>query len=209
MKSLIPIRALTAIVALFLSPVCAHANEQFDIPLTDVTISKFDKQVSFSLPDMFELGYENENANTYIAEYVMQGEQVEQWTQLVSVIISKLDRPAKLDEIVNIFAYQISTNCPDTFKAQRLIHPKSISGIDIDALFLGCGTTNANAMIPGLNESFIVYSIAHDDVHISIQWAVRDLPINQPPQLDDIWWTRSLLLLPIALNGVELRAIGE
>jgi len=159
----------------------------------------FAQLVMFSYPVGFKHAYENTTGNQYIQESVLDGETVEQWSQMITLTgaggLAKNPNvtPQRMLEQV---AGRFRNHCPETFAAKSL-GPLKVSGHDAYAAMMGCGTVRQGA---GHSEIALLIAIKGMSDVYTIQWAERASPVNQPPVLDgNKWSARFKLLSPIKL----------
>jgi hypothetical protein len=128
----------------------------------------------------------------YIREAVLDGETVNQWSQMITVTGAKglaadpnLTPQAFAESIVGGF----KRVCPDSFSAKALGATK-ISGQDAFVALAGCGSVQSGA--GRHSEAVLLISIKGSADYYTIQWAERGVEMNSPVALDEPKWTDRL-----------------
>jgi hypothetical protein len=158
----------------------------------------FSQLVMFSTPKGFKPVFENSNGNRYIRESVLDGETVDEWSQMITVTGAK-GLAADPNVTPQLFVTQIGAGfrraCPDTFSAKPLGAAK-ITGQDAFLAVVGCGTVLAKMH----SEVALIIAIKGSADDYTIQWAERGPASTQPVAIDsDKWIDRLRSLSPIKI----------
>jgi hypothetical protein len=163
----------------------------------------FSQLVMLSLPKGFKTVFENSNGNQYIREAVLEGETVDQWSQMITVTGAK-GLVANQNPNAQLFAGQIASvfkrACPDTFSAKALGAIK-ISGQDAFIAVASCGTVRSGAAAH--SETALLIAIKGSADYYTVQWAERETASSQPMVPDEgKWIDRFGKLNPIKICAV-------
>jgi hypothetical protein len=163
----------------------------------------FSQLVMFSFPKGFKTVFENTNGNRYTREAVLEGETVDQWSQMITVSGAQ-GLAANQNLSAQSFAEQIASGfkraCPDTFAAKGLGAVK-ISGQDAFIGLASCGTVPSGTTKH--SETALLIAIKGAADYYTIQWAERETASGQPMALNEAKWTdRFRRLNPIKLCAV-------
>jgi hypothetical protein len=154
----------------------------------------FSQLLLLSLPGGFKPVFENLNPNGtgYIREAVLEGETVEQWSQMITVTGAK-GLAANPNVTPQLFVTQIAGGfnraCPETFSSKGLGASK-ISGQDAFAAVASCGTVQSGGTKH--SESALLVAIKGSADYYTIQWAERGPAAAQPIAPGDEKWTDRL-----------------
>ncbi len=162
----------------------------------------FGQLVAFSLPKGFKTVFEKNEANNtlYIREAVLDGETVDQWSQMITVTGAKklaanpfLSPQSFLERIATDF----KRACPGTYFGNT-IGARKIDGQDAFVVVASCGTVQSGATKHG--QTALIIAIKGSADYYTIQWAERGPASGRPMALDDAKWTdRFEKLNPIKL----------
>jgi hypothetical protein len=148
----------------------------------------FNQLVMLSLPRGFKTVFENATGNQYTREAVLEGETVDQWSQMITVTGAK-GLVANPDVSAQSFVERIVSGfknaCPDTFSAKAL-GARKISGRDAFVVLAGCGTAPSEGAKH--SESALLMSIKGASDYYTIQWAERGPASSRPIVFDDATW---------------------
>jgi hypothetical protein len=162
----------------------------------------FGQVVQLASPKGFRIAFEktSDSGNLYIRELVLEGETVEQWSQMVSV--SGVKRLAAnpnvtLVQFAGSIAVEFKHACLETFSVKGLGQIK-ISAQDAIVGVAGCGTVPSG--VTGHSESALFIAIKGSDDYYNIKWAERGPPSSQPIDLGyQKWADRFKALNPIRI----------
>jgi hypothetical protein len=160
----------------------------------------FSQLVAFKMPLDFHVAYEHTSAHAYIREAVLQGETVDQWSQMITVTgyrdvaASPGPPPAVL---LNTLADGFSKHCPATITVGDLGN-SPIDGYPAALAFLACGTVNEGEHAH--SEAAVVLAIKGAQDYYTIQWAERGPAQAARVAFDKTRWVARLeQLMPVFL----------
>jgi hypothetical protein len=160
----------------------------------------FAQLVKFSYPNGFKVVSEKTKGIQYIRESVLEGETVDNWTQMISVTGAKglAAKPnATPQKLVELVTGGFKQACADTFSVKGLGSLK-IDGADAFVALVGCGTIQTSKSQHG--ETALVIAIKGSEDYYTIQWAERQEAARQPLELNESkWFDRFKELAPIKL----------
>jgi hypothetical protein len=163
----------------------------------------FDELVLFSLPKGFKPVFENATGNRYIWEAVLAGENVNKWTQMVTMTGAKglaANPEITPQNFAGKMAGGFQAACPASFSAKGL-GPVKIGTHDAFAAIMSCGTAS-QAGTP-YSETMMLLVIKGDADYYSIQWAERGAASKTPLNIDAAKWSNRFTSLgPIRLCPV-------
>lgn len=151
----------------------------------------YSQLVRFSYPPGFEPAYARDGGSQYIQEYVLEGETVEKWSQMVTLTGAKDLAPnpkVTPQRFVQHIAAGFQRACPSTFAAQGIGTVK-ISGHEAFIAIVGCGAVSGSK---ARSEIAVILAIKGSADYYTIQWAERAQPTGQPPALDARKWLARL-----------------
>jgi hypothetical protein len=160
----------------------------------------FSQLVMLSFPKGFKTVFENTNGKQYTREAVLEGETVDQWTQMITVTGAKglaANRNLTAQSFVERIASGFKGACPDTFSAEA-VGAMKFSGRDAFVILAGCGS--AGSAGPEHSESALLIAIKGAADYYTIQWAERGPASNRPTAFDDAKWTARFK----ALNPIKI-----
>ncbi|MDA8095799.1 MAG: hypothetical protein M0T84_18200 [Betaproteobacteria bacterium] len=166
----------------------------------------FSQLLSMSLPAAFgpSLAYQATTSGTqYIQESVPVGENVNNWTQMLTVTGAKdMAQNPKVspEKLVEYIATDYKKACPASFSAVAVPVGK-ISGFDTFSAIVSCGQS---PMTRGrTSESAMILAIKGERDYYTVQWARRGAPSSTPIVINEVKWaTRFKRLAPIRLCPV-------
>jgi len=160
----------------------------------------FSQLLVTSLPKGFKTVFENTRGSQYIRESVLDGENENKWTQMITITGAKdLASNPNLSpmKFVENIAGGFKGACPDSFSASGISEGK-ISGYDGFIAIVSCGTSPTTA--GQTSESAIIVAIKGERDYYTVQWAEREAPSKTPIAIDTTKWTDKLKkLAPIKL----------
>ena len=148
----------------------------------------FSQLVMMSFPKGFKTVSQDTKGNNYIREAVLEGETLDQWSEMITVTGAKglaANPNLSAQSFVERIAGGFKRACPDTFSAKGLGALK-ISGQDAYIALAGCGTVQLRANKHG--ESALLIGIKGSADYYSIQWAERGPASSQPLVQDEAKW---------------------
>jgi hypothetical protein len=102
----------------------------------------FSQLVMLSFPKGFKTVFEHTNGKQYTREAVLEGETVDQWTQMITVTGAKglaANRNLTAQSFVERIASGFKGACPDTYSAEA-VGAMKFSGRDAFVILAGCGS---------------------------------------------------------------------
>lgn len=155
--------------------------------------------VAFSYPPGFKPAFANDRGTQYTQEFVLEGETVEKWSQMVTLTGAKglaSNQEVTPQRFVQHIAGGFQRVCPSTFAAQAFGTLK-VSGHDAFVALVGCGTVTSG--LPR-SEIAMILAVKGSADYYTVQWAERNQQSSQPPMLDpEKWRARLKQLNPIKL----------
>lgn len=157
-------RALPLVAALIAaSPVAAET--------ATIIAPVFAQLVTAPLPAGFVPAYEDASDTGYINEAVLDGETVDNWTQMITLTGAKGlalgDQPTDAVGFAEYLAGSYNQACPDSMTAERLDVPPVPGARDMFAGYLSCGTLNGMQM----SESMVFLILVGSEDIYTLQWA--------------------------------------
>lgn len=160
----------------------------------------FSQLVTFSYPKGFMVAFEEAKNGRYIQESVLQGESVEQWTQMITVTGAR-DLATQADVTPLRFTHGLAAGfqraCPDSYAAKSL-GKVTLGGHEGFVSVISCGRVNAAA--DAHSESMLAIVIKGERDLYTVQWAERGPASQAPLSLDHpVWTARLQQLMPLTL----------
>lgn len=162
----------------------------------------FSQILEMSFPADFKPAFENTNGNFYIHESVLENENVNKWTQMITITGTQ-GLAANPSLTPKIFAERLAAGfqraCPTSYIAGALpINKIDIGKSDGFAAVVSCGTSPTTA--GQTSESALIVVIKGTDDYYTVQWAERTPPSATPIPIDaPKWLERAKELSPIKL----------
>jgi hypothetical protein len=161
----------------------------------------YNQLVMFSYPRGFKPAFAKDSGPNYIQEYVLEGETVEKWTQMVTLTGAKglaANQAVTPQRVVESIAAGFQRACPASFAALPF-GALEVSGHEAFVALFGCGTVPVG---PARSEVAMVLAVRGAADYYTIQWAERAEPSSQRPVLDGGKWVGRLRALnPIKVCG--------
>jgi hypothetical protein len=182
----------------------ATGTTSADSPAGSIQISPvFSQLVALLLPKGFVQSGEHTTDRFYLREFVLTGETLERWTQMISVSGSEGGASiSSTTPIKNVqrLAAGYARSCPATANAIEL-GSFNVGTYHAYAGVLSCGT-NLKLATPQSESALVISVVGTHDLY-TIQWAVRAAPspAKLPLQKNE-WETRLRQLQPIKLCPV-------
>ena len=181
----------------------AHALAQGEQPNSQATLVTtitpiYSQLLMMPSPKGFEAVFEESRGNSYIREYVLSGETIKKWSQMISVTGYK-DLASKPNATPRAVAEMISNGfrlvCPSSFNSFGPGDQK-IDGYGAFITVTSCGTNP----VENQSESTLIIVLKGEKDIYTIQWAERGLASNTPLKFDQQKWVARLQMLsPIKL----------
>lgn len=150
----------------------------------------FSQLVAFSLPRGFKMVFEKTNpvTNHYTWEAVLEGETVNQWSQMITITGAKglaANPNGNPQSFLARIAAGFKSACPTTFSA-KAIGASKISGYEAFTALAACGTVQADGSQH--SEAAVLVAVKGSDDYYTVQWAERGSATAQPIDLGDAKW---------------------
>lgn len=160
----------------------------------------FSQLLMTSSPQGFKTVFENTRGTQYIRESVLDGENTNKWTEMITITGAKdlASNPnVSPKKFVESLAGGFKRACPDSFSASGISEGK-ISGYDGYIAIVSCGISPSTA--GQTSESAIIAVIKGERDYYTVQWAERAMPSKTPIVIDATKWTDKFKkLAPIKL----------
>lgn len=173
-------------------------------PIMSVT-PIFGQLLMTALPNEFQPAFEKTQDTQYILEAVPVGENVNQWSQMITITGAKglADKPGVTPKkVLEGIASGYKRACPTSFSAASIAEGK-ISGFDAFSVVISCGSSPASA--GKTSESALITAIKGEHDFYTIQWSERTAPSSTPLAINTTSWNERLKkLAPIKLCPVVL-----
>ncbi|NKI68514.1 hypothetical protein GN109_03690 [Collimonas pratensis] len=175
------------------------AGQQHGVALKTIT-PIYSQLLVVTSPPGFKNAFENAQGSHYIREAVLDKENVNQWTQMITVTGVK-DLAQNPQVTPQSFAVNMAAGfqraCPTSFSGQEIGIGK-ISDRDAFVLVASCGTSPTTA--GKTSEAAVIAVIKGSSDYYTIQWAERGAPSATPLAIDVGKWTEKFKQLnPIKL----------
>ncbi len=158
----------------------------------------FHQIVAMTFPKGFVLASEEVRPPAYLQESVLQGENIENWTQMISVtgLQGAARRAAVTPEVfTRSFESGYQKACPTTFSSTRL-PTDAVAKFSGMVAYLACGSVGEAGHEH--SEAMLLITLKGDQDYYSIQWAQRGPASSAPVEYDSkLWSDRLMQLLPI------------
>lgn len=201
--------SFAGIIVLSICVACAHAESNVTQALESswqagkkvpVVTPVFSQIVKFSFPQGFEVVYEKARGDNYIQESVPKGENINQWTQMITLTGAKnlASHPnASPEKVAGSIASRFKESCPDSFNTQALAEGQ-MNGHEAFVAVISCG--RASMTSGQTSESVLLTVIKGTNDYYTIQWGERTAASSTPMTIDTAKWTaRAKQLAPIQL----------
>ena len=145
------------------------------------------------IPKGFEIAFANASATDYIHELIPKGENVSQWTQMLTVTGAKdiaLNPQLTPQQVAGFFGAGFQSTCPNSFNAHVFPNHHQINGHDSVSIIVSCGTSKATQGTT--SEIALITVIKGKKDYYTIQWAERGSPSTTPIQIDLPKWSSRL-----------------
>lgn len=193
-----------ALAAAMLNPsAIVHAQQSSApaAPSIEAITPIFSQVVTWNMPLTFHGVNEKTRGNFYIMEAVPLGEDINQWSQLITItgVADAATKPELTPELyAGNLAASYQKSCPDSFAAETLVAP-GVGDYTTFAALLSCGYSKEDLHPQSETAVVLVIKGAHD--YYTLQWAehadAQSGPMN--PSLTK-WQNRLDQLLPIHLS---------
>ncbi|MCX7176879.1 MAG: hypothetical protein NT159_23765 [Proteobacteria bacterium] len=160
----------------------------------------FSQLVAFSFPKGFTTVFEDAKATQYIRESVLAGENIQKWSQMVTITGAKglaANPNITPQALANRLAGGFKNACPTSFSATGLGVFK-LGANDAFGAVISCGVAKPGGDL--YSESTLVVVIKGENDYYTIQWAERAEASTAPIKFDEAKWKgRFRRLMPIKL----------
>lgn len=143
----------------------------------------YSQLVALPTPGDFKAGSEHEQKGTYILELTPKSENVEAWSQMITLTGGKdlAGKIAPIDMAAHL-AEGYKTASPTSFSARSLPPPKVRGASEVFAGYLGCGTVN------GQSEAMVFLVLRGATDIYTLQWAAHGPAVDKPMEPDPAIW---------------------
>jgi hypothetical protein len=167
--------------------------------LTKIKSSLLSQVMMFALPEGFRTAFQDTEGNKFTEEFILDGESVDKWSQMIMAIgykdlaLSPLATPTQhATAVANLFR----RNCPDAYSGASLGAGR-IDGYDAYAAIMSCGLVKPE---DPYSETSLFIVIEGDRDFYTLQWTEHGMAINAPIRFDLAKWkARMDSLAPIRL----------
>ncbi len=167
--------------------------------LTRIRSPILSQVLMFASPQGFRTAFQDTEDKKFTEEFVLDGESVDKWSQMIMVIgykdlaLSPLATPTQHATAVgNLFR----RNCPDAYSGASLGASK-IDGYDAYAAVMSCGLVKPEHPY---SEATLFIVIRGDTDFYTLQWTERGMASNAPIRIELAKWrARMDSLAPIKL----------
>ena len=180
------------LAALAVTTLTAVAQTPTNSPALMKSVSTvFSQQVFYNIPAGFNSQLLNEQAaaNSYIHERVMNGETLQNWTQVITVTGIKdlaLNKQVLPMSLVGAMVTDFKNACPDSFNGVKLLDSTTGNGTPVAAAVLSCGA------IKGKSETTLVTVFKGTQDYYTVQWTERAKSSKKPMKIDEQKWIARL-----------------
>lgn len=160
----------------------------------------FSQLVYFHAPDNFVPVFEDTHGDSYIHEWVLPGESVSNWTQMLTLTGAQ-DVGVEYPNVTpKAFARGIARSfqraCPSSFVVKG-IYEGPLNARDAFIMVVRCGNAAESA---GHSETAVIAVVKGEKDFYTLQWAQRGDPTPTPVDIDvKTWAERMKSLMPLKL----------
>ena len=197
---------LFLLAALTVTTLTAVAQTPTNSPAPMKSVSTvFSQQVFYNIPAGFSSQLLNEQsaANSYIHERVMNGETLQNWTQVITVTGIKdlaLNKQVLPMSLVGAMVTDFKNACPDSFNGIKLLDSTTGNGTPVAAAVLSCGT------IKGKSETTLVTVFKGTQDYYTVQWTERAKSSKKPMKIDEQKWIARLNAISPGIQNAPAQA---
>jgi len=160
----------------------------------------FSQLVYFHAPGNFVSVFETTHGDRHIHEWVLPGESVSNWTQMLTVTgardVSARHPDATPEGFAQGMANGFQRACPSSFNA-KVIYKGQLNARDTFIMVVGCGNAAASA---GHSETAVIAVVKGEYDFYTLQWAQRGHATQTPINIDvNMWAARMKVLMPLKL----------
>ncbi|MBS1174926.1 MAG: uncharacterized protein H6R05_1057 [Burkholderiaceae bacterium] len=191
------------ILLTLLIPMLVHAKPSVEKNASFQPV--FNQMVFFQVPKGFNLApdWEQTASGQYIQERVLNGENVNTWTQMITLTgHQNLANNPQLSPVdfLNFFAQKFHDSCPTSFSALALNEEK-VAGIETASAVIGCGT------LGNTSETALIVIVKGKQDYYTLQWAEHTKASKTPLSIDKSLWLKRLKNInPIRLCQIPANA---
>jgi hypothetical protein len=163
----------------------------------------FSQLVYFHTPTHFVSVFEDTHGDSYIQEWVLPGESVSNWTQMLTVTGARDVSTKHPDATPKAFASGIAGGfqraCPTSFVAKG-IYEGQLNALDTFIMVVSCGNAAASA---GHSETAVIAVVKGEKDFYTLQWSQRGNATPAPLDIDvNMWAGRMKALMPLKLCSI-------
>jgi hypothetical protein len=160
----------------------------------------FSQLMYFHVPANFVPVFEKTSRAGYIHEWVLPGESVSDWTQMVTATSApalSVTHPELTPRgFAQVIAGGFKRACPSSFAATQL-YQGTLNAQDTFIVVVSCGDAPASA---GHSETSVIAVVKGEKDFYTLQWAQRANPSPTPIKIEpNMWGARIKALLPLKL----------
>ncbi|MEO8241186.1 MAG: hypothetical protein ABI832_02680 [bacterium] len=143
----------------------------------------YSQLLAVPVPSHFKAGFEHEKSGSYILELTPASENVDQWSQLITVTGAKgLAAQYSVIDMASNLAEGYQAACPTSFTAHQLPPPKVRGATAVFSGYLGCGT------VGGQSEAMVFVVLQGKSEIYTVQWAEHGPAQATPMEPDPVHW---------------------
>jgi hypothetical protein len=144
----------------------------------------FGQIVRYDLPQGFVPAHEGGDGGFYIQEAVLQGETVQDWSQMITLTGQEGQTGQGAEGLARFIAGNYLNACPDSFTATELTDVAVPGAVAVFSAYVSCGRVAAT----GQSEAMVFLAIIGTDDAYSLQWAERGPAQDSALPLDPARW---------------------
>lgn len=163
-------------------------------PVSSIT-PIFSQLLITPIPRGFQMAFANASGTSYIHELVPTGENVNQWTQMLTVTGAKdaaLNPELTPPKMASLMAAGFHNSCPNAFGSYVFPTPHQINGYDSISVILSCGSSSQDTPPRGTSETALITIIKGTKDYYTVQWAERGTSSSTPVRIDLPKWSARL-----------------
>ena len=157
------------------------------VPLVAEEVAAFGQVVRYGLPAGFVPAFASPlgpGATHYLEEAVPAGEDLEGWSQMVTLVALPDGAAMGLEGVAQQVAQLYAQACPGSLSAIALTPPAIAGAEAAAAVWLGCGTVAGGAT----SEAMVMIAGLRGPMIWALQWAERGAAVAEAPTLDPAAW---------------------
>lgn len=174
--------------------------------VTEKSLSNvFSQQVFYNIPSGFsnQLLSERANDTNYIHERGLIGENVDNWTQVITVTGLKntaANKNLTPMTLIGMVTLDFQKACPSSFDGVKFFEGTVGNNIPAAVAVLSCGT------VKDKSETTLITAIKGSNDYYTVQWAERGKASKKPLKIDEKKWVERLNLLAPGIQNPSTQA---